>query len=137
MKDPRPYVQVVTFQHLASLPIAPPTFNDQAMLWLSQYWTTLGMIVLGLISLLVLRSIARSIPAAAPRAELANAAGANLQSNVAATAPEPERDRQDAAVRLKRRVKSGPTLRDDLVEIVREDPDAAANILRNWIGAAT
>ena len=29
------------------------------------------------------------------------------------------------------------SLRDELVEIVREDPDAAANILRNWIGSAT
>ena len=46
-------------------------------------------------------------------------------------------DVQEAAVKLKRRVKSGPSMRDELVEIVRDDPDAAANILRSWIGGAT
>ena len=29
---------------------------------------------------------------------------------------------------------SGPSLRDELSELVKEDPDAAANILRAWIG---
>ncbi len=137
VKDPRPDVQVVTFQHLASAPIAPPTFADQALFWLSQYWTTLGMGLLGLVSLLILRSIARSIPATAPRAETAPAMSAAAVAGELSPALEPEPERQDAAARLKRRAKSGPSLRDELVDIVREDPDAAANILRNWIGAAT
>ena len=34
------------------------------------------------------------------------------------------------------RLKKGKSLKDDLVEIVREDPDAAADILRSWIGKA-
>ena len=51
--------------------------------------------------------------------------------------PPAEIEQQEAAARLKRRAKSGPSLRDELVEIVRDDPDAAANILRNWIGSAT
>ena len=29
---------------------------------------------------------------------------------------------------------SGPSLRDELSDLVKEDPDAAANILRTWIG---
>jgi flagellar M-ring protein FliF len=138
VKDPRPDVQVVTFQHLASAPIAPPAFADQALFWLSQYWTTLGMVVLGLVSLLILRSIARSIPAAAPRPEAAPAmSAATTIDSESSPVVEPVRERQDAATRLKRRAKGGPSLRDELVDIVREDPDAAANILRNWIGAAT
>ena len=43
----------------------------------------------------------------------------------------------EARTRLKRREKGGPSLRDELADIVREDPDAAAAILRSWIGAAT
>jgi flagellar biosynthesis/type III secretory pathway M-ring protein FliF/YscJ len=31
-------------------------------------------------------------------------------------------------------LKKGKSLKDDLVEIVHEDPDAAAEILRSWIG---
>jgi flagellar M-ring protein FliF len=34
------------------------------------------------------------------------------------------------------RLKKGPTLKDDLVELVKEDPDGAAAILRTWIGNA-
>ena len=34
------------------------------------------------------------------------------------------------------RLKKGKSVKDDLVEIVREDPDAAADILRSWIGKA-
>ena len=31
---------------------------------------------------------------------------------------------------------SGPSLRDELSDLVKEDPDSAANILRTWIGQA-
>jgi flagellar biosynthesis/type III secretory pathway M-ring protein FliF/YscJ len=87
-----------------------------------------------MVSLLVLRSMVRVAPAAElPRREAAPI--------VAASAGEEEEDapveQQEAVARLKRRAKSGPTLRDELVGIVREDPDAAANILQNWIGSAT
>lgn len=39
-----------------------------------------------------------------------------------------------AARRLRRMAGSGPSLRDELSELVKEDPDSAANILRSWIG---
>jgi flagellar M-ring protein FliF len=32
---------------------------------------------------------------------------------------------------------SGPSLRDELSELVKEDPDSAANVLRSWIGQVT
>jgi flagellar M-ring protein FliF len=127
-------VTVMTFQQLPSAPIVMPSTADKAILWFSQYWSTLGTIGLGMVSLLVLRSMVRVVPAAElPRREAAPV--------VAASAGEEEEDapveQQEAVARLKRRAKSGPTLRDELVGIVREDPDAAANILQNWIGSAT
>ncbi|HEV2969625.1 MAG TPA: hypothetical protein VGY55_06520 [Pirellulales bacterium] len=134
VQETTPLVTVTTFQQLPSAPITPPSAADKALSWLSQYWSTLGMIGLGLVSLLVLRSVVKAMPAAAlPRSEAAPVAAAPAGE---AEAP-PEIEQQEAAARLKRRAKSGPTLRDELVEIVREDPDAAANILRNWIGSAT
>ena len=39
-----------------------------------------------------------------------------------------------AARRLRRMSGKGPSLRDELSEMVKEDPDSAANILRSWIG---
>jgi flagellar biosynthesis/type III secretory pathway M-ring protein FliF/YscJ len=41
-----------------------------------------------------------------------------------------------AGVRPRLRLKKGPTLKDDLTELVKEDPDGAAAILRTWIGNA-
>ena len=40
-----------------------------------------------------------------------------------------------AAPRLKR-FTSGPSLRDELSAMVKEDPDTAANILRGWISSS-
>jgi flagellar biosynthesis/type III secretory pathway M-ring protein FliF/YscJ len=34
------------------------------------------------------------------------------------------------------KLKKGVSMKDDLTEIVREDPDAAAAIIRGWIGNA-
>ena len=36
--------------------------------------------------------------------------------------------------RLKRRTPHGPSLREELSELVKEDPDTAVNVLRAWIG---
>jgi flagellar biosynthesis/type III secretory pathway M-ring protein FliF/YscJ len=43
---------------------------------------------------------------------------------------------EPANARPRLRLKKGKSLKDELVEIVREDPDAAADILRSWIGKA-
>ncbi|HEV3416646.1 MAG TPA: hypothetical protein VG056_07535 [Pirellulales bacterium] len=134
VQETTPLVTVTTFQQLPSTPITPPSTADKALFWLSQYWSTLGMIGLGLVSLLILRSVVKAMPAAElPRREAVPIATVPAGE----TEAPPEVEQQEAAARLKRRAKSGPTLRDELVEIVREDPDAAANILRNWIGSAT
>ena len=42
----------------------------------------------------------------------------------------------DAPERTRLRIKKGVSLKDDLAEMVREDPEAAAAILKSWIGKA-
>jgi len=37
----------------------------------------------------------------------------------------------------KLRLRKGTSVKDDLMDIVREDPDAAADILRSWIAKAS
>lgn len=127
-------VTVMTFQQLPSTPVLQPGVADKALFWLSQSWSTLGTIGLGMVSLLMLRSVVKAVPSAeTPRADAASLpTPAEGEDEPAMPA-----EQQEAAARLKRRAKSGPSLRDELVDIVREDPDAAANILRNWIGSAT
>ncbi len=130
-------VVVTTFQTLATTPLAAPSASDHAMAWLGQYWSTLGMCGLGLFALLMLRSMVRAVPATAPAPTASPALAARKTEEEQATAKAPETVVSEARTRLKRREKGGPSLRDELTDIVREDPDAAAAILRSWIGAAT
>ena len=54
-----------------------------------------------------------------------------------ALSPEEEEDEEEPQVILQRKGESsGMSLRDELINMVREDPDAAANVLRTWIGDA-
>jgi flagellar biosynthesis/type III secretory pathway M-ring protein FliF/YscJ len=56
----------------------------------------------------------------------------NLPPSSATSAANSNRDPGRPRLRLKK----GPTLKDDLTELVKEDPDGAAAILRTWIGNA-
>ena len=109
---------------------------SKAMAWTGRYWSTLAMLGVAMFSLLVLRSVvkrqAERRRRAPPRQPRRPDACTPTSRKPAATDSdeEPEDDRP----RL--RLKKGKSLKDDLVEIVREDPDAAADILRSWIGKA-
>jgi flagellar M-ring protein FliF len=137
MADPTELVMVTTFQDIPGKEIPAPGMAQTAMAWLNQYWSTLGMIGVVAISLLMLRSLIRSAPAPAETravpgiVNIATHQHQHLEDTSvgsAATAP---------VSRLKRFTGAGPSLRDELSTMVKEDPDTAANILRGWIGSAT
>jgi flagellar M-ring protein FliF len=127
----------VSVSFVPSLPvpqIEPPSTTTKALAWAGQYWSTVAMLGVAMFSLLVLRSVVRGTTTGdAPSAALATPAltlHAETGSPAGENAAEPEEERP----RL--RFKKGKSLKDDLVEIVREDPDAAADILRTWISKA-
>jgi flagellar M-ring protein FliF len=112
-------------------PRDPDTF-DIATTWAARHANTLGLTGLALVGLIVLRSIVKAIPPAVPQSRLAaelsaplSPAGDEFGGDVAHETPR---------ARLRRRTAVVPSLRDDLADVVREDPDAAVSILRNWIG---
>jgi flagellar M-ring protein FliF len=93
---------------------------------------------LAIVSLMMLRSMMRSIPAAdsnlnfkAPALAVETVSAATAE----ATGKQPASSGRDGG-RPRLRLKKGPTLKDDLAELVKEDPDGAAAILRTWIGNA-
>ncbi len=139
--DPFPQVTVTSFQHITAAPLPIPDMQDHAVAWLGQYGTSLGMGGLALISLWMLRSVARSAPATAPlssmpAAETGVSTGLSL---VAGDEPNPStaepEETSTPRARLRRRAASGPSLREELTTMVKEDPDSAVAVLRNWIGA--
>jgi flagellar M-ring protein FliF len=126
-------VVVQPFQSMPVATIEKPTPVDHAFSWFTDHASNVGLGVFGLFSLLMVRSIVRSVPGSASstppdRENAATQPAEDVEEETEAPQPAtPQRLRR-------RKAKSGPSLRDELVEIVREDPDAAANILRSWIG---
>lgn len=126
--SPANLVTVKMFQDVQSAEIPAPGLGENAMAWLGEYWSTLGMIGLAMFSLMMLRSMVRTAPTG-PEDE---AAAGVLPMH--AREGEKETAKQAALKSITRFTGSGPSLRDELSELVQEDPDTAANILRNWIG---
>jgi flagellar M-ring protein FliF len=123
-------VTVTPFQDIAPEPVREPGMPQQVLDWLVRNWSTLGLVLLGMFSLVVLRSMTRSLPAAhVPKQPPKLAAAPESQTDVQAAPQETPTQR-----RLRRLTAGGLSLRDELTELVAENPDAAANVLRTWIG---
>jgi flagellar M-ring protein FliF len=132
--DKTPLVSIETFEHIRPPDLEGPPASEKALTWFAQNWSFLGLVGLGLFSLVMLRSVVRSAPVDVAPSEALRVAAADLDE-------QPEDEQETASetprTRLKRRVSTGASLRDELAQLVREDPDAAANILRGWIGNAS
>lgn len=121
-------VSVTEFPDIPLEQVPEPGLMEKTTGWLTEHWTTLGLIVLALASLLMLRSMLRSVPATEEPVRAPIAQGASQP------AAETAREETAADRRLKRLSGSGPSLRDELSQMVSEDPEGSANILRTWIG---
>jgi flagellar biosynthesis/type III secretory pathway M-ring protein FliF/YscJ len=107
----------------------PPELQDAILNWLQREWRTVGAVALGLIGLLVLRSMVRVQPVAADAKRPASSQDEATE--------DAKPDVEPAAVpapHAKRFHSPGASLREELSALVEEDPDAAANVLRSWIG---
>lgn len=137
-------VAVTTYPAIVA-PLSPPTFRESAIAWLGQNWNTVGLGCLALVGLFLLRSMMKSLPAAAPRKPtIAREAPPPMPPRPRAVfSDEEEIDRRAATTRtsapegLRRRATAAATLRDELGDVVREHPDSAVNLLRTWIGNAS
>ena len=130
LADPKELVTVTPFADLPEIVIPEPEMSENALVWLGQYWSTLGMIGLALISLKLLRSMIKSAP-------ISDAAPPPDAVTVKIGKGDATDTEEEIADRLGRFSGSGRSLRDEVSELVTEDPEAAANILKTWIGAAS
>ena len=129
--DPLKQVTVETYTDYINDEIPEPEMAENAMAWFGQHGGTLGMGFVGLFSLLMLRSMVRSTTPISSSAAPGPLSATNDLDNF-----DDDDDETDEATRqLKRRESGGPSLREELTDLVKEDPDAAANILQSWIGS--
>ena len=125
-------VEVTTFVDLPAPEVEPPSFATTAQYWFTDNWQNLGLVGLGLLSLLMLRSMVKSnVPTPATSSVALPAAPKKAADEPVQDEPAPE-----PIILQRRQHPAGGSLRDELTAMVKEDPDAAANVLRTWIGDA-
>jgi flagellar M-ring protein FliF len=136
-KNPYPSVEIIVFDSLTPDPVESPSVTSQSMTWASQNIGNLMMGGVTLICLVMLRSMVKSIPPEDPVPDLGTSTLPYRQETDHASRSSDDQSAADSSHRPRLRLNKGPTLKDDLTDIVREDPEAAATILRTWIGNAS
>lgn len=139
--DPMKPVTIVAFDDFPPPDVAEPSLATGVLAWLGNYWSTLGLVLLGAFALAVLRSTIKSgaaagtpEPATPFAATIPFPAAAELGAAKEETAA--EKEAKKPAARILKRREPGVSLKDELTDLIREDPDGAAAILRSWIGSA-
>jgi len=133
-EDKYPLVKVKTVDTLTPEPIEPPGLAQNAGAWLADNWSTIGMMLVGTFGLFLLRGMVKQRPAPPPAA--AETSGDRPRLSVVGDEEE-EHPAEEEQARARRFANASTNVREELAAMVRENPDAAANILRSWIGEAS
>lgn len=114
-----------------------PGATDHALAWLGRNWQTIGMLMVGVFGLVMLRGMIKSNapdPVQAPDAEEEQESSAEgALATVGGIGDEDDEDAPENKL-MKRFGTSGRSLKSELSELVEKDIDAAANVLKSWIG---
>ena len=116
-----------------------PTFTDKALAWLSTSWQTVGLFILVGMTLLMTFSWIRS--QASPEADREFAQGFNLEVpetmgdqldlGDSEAPPSDNEEEEKAGFQI-----TGGEIKEELSSLIKQNPDAAVNLLRSWIGEA-
>jgi flagellar M-ring protein FliF len=126
--DPTQLVTVAEFQDLPPPPLPSPPWSTLVLQWLDENWKTLGIIVLMAATLWLL---ARGIKGVNIAAGKTASAGESPATQAVGTSPTAEVT--PTSSRLGRFQTKGASLRQELAQVVAEDPTTAVEILRAWI----
>jgi flagellar M-ring protein FliF len=123
-------VSLVTVRDAPDFQIAETTeelATSQALTWLAESWQTLALVFLGLVALLVARSAAKSTGNAAPQ---------QFQEGFGLEMPQRPQSEQEVDEESERMTITGGSLKDELLHLVEDNPEVAANVIRGWVGDA-
>lgn len=114
-----------------------PGMTDHAFSWLASNWQTLGLMLMGIVGLVMLRGMVKANtpdPSNDEHDEAAKAEGSDGVAGGAAEGEDPLDPDNPENQLMKRFGTSDRSLKEELTELVEKDIDAAANVLKTWIG---
>lgn len=135
VEDKYPRVVVKSFENLTKPPEELPGMAHTAGVWVSDNWSTLGMLLVGAFGLLMFRGLIKQRPTSPSGSP--NEMDENSPNLSIVGGEDDAEDDEEESPPKKRFASSGVGIKDELADMVRENPDAAANILRSWIGEAS
>ncbi len=142
-QDRRRDVTITFFEDIADpIVVEEPSAIASTMGWFGKNLSTVSLSLLAVFGMVMLRSIVRANPTSpgAPEADATEQSVAAIDSPAILPFPPGENATEEEKIEhekvLKRRLSSGPSVKDELADLVKEDPDAAATILRTWISSA-
>ncbi|MDA7951058.1 MAG: hypothetical protein MPJ24_06170 [Pirellulaceae bacterium] len=106
---------------------APAT--SMLLTWLGTNWETLGMFGIGLVSLVVLRGMVKATVAAS--GNTSNEPSMRMDEDGNMVSSDEDEELEGSSLDF---TSIGPNLKNDLADMVQRDPDAAASVLKKWIG---
>ncbi len=125
-------LRMVKVWDYADLPTAPgelPPAANKAISWLAGSWQTIALGMLALVALLIARNVAKSAPAPPP---------ASFDEGFGLEIPKPPvNEQEEEAKNSESQLQiTGGSLKEELTDIIENNPDVAANVLRGWLGEA-
>jgi flagellar M-ring protein FliF len=142
--DRLPFVNVYSYTDIPLPEIAPPSMTEQATDWLADSWSTLALLAVVLVSLGMTFSWIRSQKPNETDGKFADGFGLDMpdltdELSLSSSASEGLGSDDDALDGGKRKPTfdlSGGEIKEDLSTLIKENPDAAVNLLKAWIGEA-
>ncbi len=132
-------VKVYSYTPLPEPEPEKPSFTDTAMAWLSTSWQTIGLFVLVGMTLLMTFSWIRSQSSPESDREFSQGFGLEVPESMGdqldlgdeAAPPSDNQESEESKFQV-----TGGEIKEELSSLIKQNPDAAVNLLRSWIGDA-
>lgn len=136
-----PDIAVYSYPDLPLTPIAGPTMTENALGWLSTSWSTVALLGVLLVSLGMMFSWIKSQGTAETDKKFAEGFGLEVPEYMGDELELSDLDSDGLAADGSGRAKpefevTGAEMKDDLSTLIKDNPDAAVNLLKTWIGEA-
>lgn len=140
--DRQPFINVYSYTDLPFPEIPGPSFAETSLAWLGESWATIALIGLVFVSLGMMYSWVKSQGLSEKDAKFAEGFGLEIPDNLGdelelsgsdddGKAPSDGMPKAKPAFEV-----TGQEIRDDVSTMIKDNPDAAVNLLKSWIGEA-
>jgi len=125
--DKWPRIEVSTYVDLPTTEADTLSSSTAAMGWLAGNWQMLATFFIGIMALMMVRSALK------PAGSVDGSAESGEEGDEGSRLAVDESSDDDVNMLRLRRGDDGPSLKEELTDLVRDDPDAAASVLSQWI----